>query len=158
MFVELVDFRAAGMPFPTHIKEFKGSYLGAIESARRPNAPACAGRRVGARERPPARYWRTSTWRRPTSSRSSTTEACARDFGVSLRIARTYLGFGSFSDEDVFDEVPFSLHAELTSRINALRRAGIPNAEKACLVVTGRSKRLPARDAYRRNLRDALAG
>ena len=53
----------------------------------------------------------------------------------------------------MLDEVPFSLYAELVFRINALRRAGRLDAEKARLAEMGRSGRLPARDAYRRSLR-----
>lgn len=55
-------------------------------------------------------------------------------------------------------EVQFSLHAELASRISALRRAGHLDAEKACLVEMGRSKKFLARDAYRRSLKNAPAG
>ena len=75
-----------------------------------------------------------------------------------LRSVRAYLDFGSFSDGDVLDEIPFGLYAELAFRLNALRRAGRLEAEKARLVEMGRSRRLPARDAYRRSLRAVPVG
>ena len=160
VFVELGDFEAAGASFLTDMKEFKASYLKAVESARRADAPARASRRVGTRQR-----WAACKILADFNLAASNKfeiinykEAYARDFGVPLRSVRTYLDFGSFSDEEVLDEVPFSLYAELAFRINALRRTGRLDAEKARLVEMARSESLPARDAYRRSLRNAPAG
>lgn len=159
VFVDIGDFEAAGASFLTDINEFKASYLEAVESARKADAPSRAGGRVGTRRR-----WAAckilADFNRAVSNKFEITnykEAYARDFGVPLRSVRAYLDFGSFSDEEVIDEVPFSLYAEMVFRINALRRAGRLNVEKARLVEMGRSRSLPARDAYRRSLRDPPA-
>ena len=157
VFMELDDFEATGASVRTDIREFKAAYLGAVEAARRADAPARAGGRVSARRR-----WAAcrilADFNRAASNKFEIVnyrEAYARDFGVPLRSVRAYLDFGaSFSDAEVIDEVPFSLYAELVFRVNALGRAGRLDAEKARLAEMGRSGRLPARDAYRRSLRD----
>ena len=160
VFLELRDFEAAGMSVQTDIREFKASYFKTVEAARRANAPARMGGRVGTRQR-----WAAckilADFNRAASNKFEIVnykEAYARDFDMPLRSVRAYLDFGSFSDEEVLDEVPFSLYAELVFRINALRRAGRLESEKARLVGMGRSGGLPARDAYRRSLRDPAAG
>lgn len=160
VFMDLDDFESTGASVRTDIREFKASYLEAVESARRADAPARSGGRVSTRQR-----WAAcrilADFNLAASNKFEITnykEAYARDFGVPLRSVRAYLDFGSFSDEDVIDEVPFSLYAELVFRINALRRAGRLESEKARLVEMGRSGRLPARDAYRRSLRADPAG
>ena len=160
VFMDLDDFEATGASVRTDIKEFKAAYLGAVEAARRADAPARAGGKVGTRRR-----WAAcrilADFNQEASNKFEVVnykEAYARDFGVPLRSVRAYLDFGaSFSDGEVLNEVPFSLYAELVFRINALRRAGRLDAEKARLVKMGRSGRLPARDAYRRSLREPPA-
>ena len=159
VFVELGDFEAAGESFLTDMDDFKASYLGAVEAARQADAPARAGGRVSTRQR-----WAACKILADFNLAASNKfeiinykDAYARDFGVPLRSVRAYLDFGSFSDEEVLDEVPFSLYAELVFRINALKRAGRLDVEKARLAEMGKSGRLPARDAYRRSLRDAAA-
>ena len=160
VFLELDDFMSTGASFLTDIKKFKSSYLAAVKAARQADAPARAGGRVGTRRR-----WEAckilADFNRAASNKFEIInykEAYARDFGVPLRSVRAYLDFGSFSDGDVLDEIPFSLYAELVFRLNALRRAGCLEAEKARLVEMGRSGRLPARDAYRHSLKAAPEG
>lgn len=160
VFLKLDDFMSTGASFLADIRAFKASYLEAVEAARRADAPARAGGRVGTRRR-----WAAckilADFNRAASNKFEIInykEACARDFGVPLRSVRAYLDFGSFSDGDVLDEIPFGLYAELAFRLNALRRAGRLEAEKARLVEMGRSRRLPARDAYRRSLRAVPVG
>ena len=160
VFVDLGDLGAAGESFLTDMEEFKASYLEAVEAARRADGSARTGGRVDTRQR-----WAACKILADFNLAASNKfeiinykEAYARDFGVPLRSVRAYLDFGSFSDEEVIDEVPFSLYAELAFQINALRRAGRLDAEKARLVEMGRSETIPARDAYRRSLRAAHAG
>ena len=156
VFMNLDDFESTGASVRTDIKEFKASYLKAVEAARRADAPARSGGRVGTRQR-----WAAckilADFNRVASNKFEIVnykEAYARDFGVPLRSVRAYLDFGAcLSDGEVLDEIPFSLYAELVFRINALRRDGRLEAEKARLVKLGRAGRLPARDAYRRSLR-----
>ena len=160
VFMDLDGFEAAGASVRTDIREFKEAYLGAVEAARRADAPVRAGRKVGTKQR-----WAAcrilADFNRAASNKFEIVnyrEAYARDFGVPLRSVRAYLDFGAnFSDGEVLDEVPFSLYAELVFRINALRRAGRLGAEKARLAEMGRSGRLPARDAYRQSLRSTPA-
>lgn len=160
VFMDLGGFEATGASARTDIKEFKAAYLLAVEEARRADAPSRGGRRVGTRKR-----WAAckilADFNLAASNKFEIVnykEAYARDFGVPLRSVRAYLDFGeNFSDGEVLDEVPFSLYAELVFRINALRRAGRLDAEKARLVEMGKSGRLPARDEYRRSLRDTPA-
>ena len=159
VFLRLDDFMSTGASFLADMKAFKTSYLEAVEAAKRADVPARAGRRVGTRRR-----WAAckilADFNRAESKFEiiNYKEAYARDFGVPLRSVRAYLDFGSFSDGDVLDEIPFSLYAELAFRLNTLRRAGRLAAEKARLVEMGRSGRLPTRDVYRRSLRAVPAG
>lgn len=160
VFMELVELGATGASIRNDIKEFKAAYLEAVEAARRADSSARAAGRVGTRQR-----WAAckilADFNRSMSNKFEIInykEAYARDFGVPLRSVRAYLDFGScFSDGEVLDEIPFSLYAELVFRVNSLRRAGRLEAEKARLVGMGRSGSLPARDAYRRSLRDLPA-
>ena len=156
VFMKLDDFEETGATVRTDIKEFRAAYLAAIEAARRIDAPAREGRRVGTRQR-----WAAcrilADFKRAGSSKFEIVnyvEACARDFGASLRSVRSYLDFGAhFSDCEVLDEVPFSLYAELVFRIGALGRTGRFEAEKARLAEMGRSDKIPTRDEYRHSLR-----
>lgn len=161
VFMDLDDFEGTGASVRTDIKEFKAAYLEAVEAARKADAPAREGGRVGTRRR-----WAAcrilADFNRAASNKFEIVnykEAYARDFGVPLRSVRAYLDFGAcFSDGEVLDEVPFSLYAELVFRIGALRRAGRFEAEKARLAEMGRAGRLPARDEYRRSLREPPPG
>lgn len=160
VFMELDAFAETGASVRADIREFKLAYLGIIKSAKRADALAHAGRKVGTKQRWAACQM-LADFDRDVSNKfkiMNYKEACARDLGIPLRTARVYLDFGScFSDAEVIDEVPFTLYAELVFRSNALRRAGRLEAEKSRLVKMGRSGRLPARDAYRLSLRDIPA-
>ena len=157
VFMELDELGATGASVRTDIEEFRTAYLKAVESARRADSQARVAGRVSTRRR-----WAAckilADFNRAVSNKFEIVnykEAYARDFGVPLRSVRAYLDFGAcFSDDEVLDEIPFSLYAELVFRVNELKRAGRLDAEKARLVEMGRSGSLPARDAYRRSLKD----
>ena len=160
VFMDIDDFMSSGASLVDDMAELKASYLEAVKAARRAGAPARAGGRVGTRRR-----WAAckilADFDRAASGKFEVVnyrEAYARGLGVPPRRVRACLGFGSFSDGDVLDEIPFGLYAELALRLGALRRAGRLEAEKARLVGMGRSGRLPTRDAYRRSLREPPAG
>ena len=139
VFMDLDDFEATGASVRTDIREFKAAYLGAVEAARRADAPARAGGRVSARRR-----WAAcrilADFNRAASNkfeivnykegvRPGLRGAAAQRQGVPGL-------WRQLSDEEVLDGVPFSLYAELVFRNKrpeagraARRRKGAPRRD-----------------------------
>lgn len=156
----LGDFESSGASIRARLKKFKKKYEGAIAEAKK--ADASGGRRAV----PTRRRWNAcrilADFNGVASGEFEITnykEAYARDFGLPVRSIRTYLDFGAhFSEDEVLDDIPYSVYAELVFRMNGLRAAGLFESEKKNLVEAGRAGNAPNRDAYRAHLKGALSG
>ncbi len=154
-------FETSGTSIRTDIKTFRNDYLEAIKHAKGADSAPGGTRRVTTKQR-----WRAckilADFNRVKTNKFviiNYKEAYARDFGIPLRSIREYLDFGSnFAEDDVSDQVPFSLYAELVFRINGLKERGLFESEKAKLAVMGKNGSIPRRNEYRKRLKDLLTG
>ena len=156
----LSDFESSGSSIRSRLKKFKKKYEDAIAEAKK--ADAAGGRRaVQTKQR-----WNAckilADFNGEAASEFEITnykEAYARDFGLPVRSIRTYLDFGTnFAEDEVLDEIHYSVYAELIFRMNGLRTAGLFESEKKNLIEAGRTGNAPSRDAYRTHLKGLLSG
>lgn len=155
----LGDFESSSGSIRSRLKKFKKKYEDAIAEAKK--ADASGGRAVNTRRR-----WRAckilADFNGEAAGEFEVTnykEAYARDFGLPVRSIRTYLDFGArFAEDEVLDEIPYSVYAELIFRMNGLVAAGLFESEKKALIEAGRAGKAPNRDAYRARLKGLLSG
>ena len=156
----LGDFESTGASIRSRLKKFKKKYEDAIAEAKKADASG-GGRAVQTRQR-----WRACRMLADFNGEAAGEfeitnykEAYARDFGLPVRSIRTYLDFGArFAEDEVLDEIPYSVYAELIFRMNGLRAAGLFESEKKNLIEAGRAGSAPNRDAYRARLKGLLSG
>lgn len=159
--MDLSDFESSGTSIRASLKKFKEKYEVAIAEARKSD-PAGSGK---GRSVPTKQRWRAckilSDFNSEASNKFEVTnykESYARDFGLPVRSIRAYLDFGgNFSEDEVLDEIPYSVYAEIIFRMNGLRAAGLFDSEKKKLVEAGRAGNAPNRDEYRERLKSLVS-
>ena len=157
--MDLGYFESSGTSIRSDIRRFKQDYLEAIRQAREADASGDGKRPLSARRR-----WRAcrilSDFNQKASNKFVVTnykEAYARDFGIPPRSIRTYLDFGrSFEENEVVDQIPYSIYAELVFKMRGLRARGLFDLEKAQLIKMGMNGNPPMRDEYRKRLKGLI--
>ena len=155
--MELGYFESSGVSIREDIREFKKKYLEALDRAKKIDAgdDSVKPHRISSRQR-----WRACKILADFNSEASNQfeiinykQAYARDFGLPLRSIRTYLDFGQyFAEDEIIDQIPYSIYAELAFRVGALKSKGLFDAEKKRLLKMGSDKTLPSRNEYRSQL------
>lgn len=157
--MELGDFESSGTSIRTTIVKFKEEYLRAIKDIKKAGGfetSQKSRKKVSTKDR-----WKAckilADFNRDAANRFLITnykEAYSRDFGIPMRSIRTYLDFGSvFSEDEILEDIPYSLYAEFVFRANEMRRKGIVDSEKEWLLGMLKSGNLPNRDEYRKHLK-----
>ena len=155
--MDLEDFESSNTSIRKDIKYFKEQYLGAIKAAKEADPLNTAGKRgISTSDR-----WKAcrtlANFNSIATNKFEITnykEAYSRDFGLPMRSIRTYLDFGgNFSEDEIIDDIPYSIYAEIVFRINSLRSKGIFDDEKKWLIQAAKSGKLPTRNEYRERLK-----
>ena len=156
--MELRDFESSGTSIRARLKKFKKKYETAIANAKKADSHGSRDKRAV----PTMQRWRACKILADFNGEASNDfeitnyrEAYARDFGLPTRSIRTYLDFGShFAEDEILDEIPYSVYAELVFRMSGLRAVGLFESEKKNLAEMGRAGKTPNRDEYRERLRN----
>ena len=154
----LNDFESSGKSISENIKEFKINYLEAIHSIKNIQINSKT-KKVSVIKR-----WKVckilSDLNYKLSNKFFITnykEAYARDFNISIRSIRAYLDFGSnFSENEIKNDIPFSIYAELLFRINQLKAKNMFESEKSHLIQLYEKNNIPDRNTYRENLKQRI--
>lgn len=159
--MELGDFESSYTSIRSDIKEFKEAYATALRLAKKIEDENDTAKR---NTMSALRRWKAckilADFNRDASNKFTITnykQAYARDFGLPVRSMRAFLDFGqSFSQDEVSDQVPYSIYAEIVFRINGLRAKGIFESEKRRLVKMTEAGNVPNRNEYRKQLNDIM--
>ena len=157
--LRLSDLESSGASIRTQIEGFKKDYQDAITQSKKIDSKKTE-RKVSTRQR-----WKACKILADFNNKASNKfvitnykQAYSRDFGIPMRSIRTYIDFGAnFEDEEVVDNIPYSIYAELVFRINKLQIAGQFGYEKNRLIEMSKTGSLPNRDEYRAQLKNIKA-
>lgn len=159
--MDLESFERSDTSILASIKKLRGRYLATVGAAKKSyaeDAPS-GDARVSARKR-----WKTcNTLTRFVDDASSQytitnyTQALSRDLGLPERSVKTLLDFGRcFTEDEMFDQIPYSVYREFVFRINLLRSAGAFELEKKKLLAMRYSHSMPSSSKYRRHLTEVV--
>lgn len=155
--MELSDFESTGSEIRKNIAEFRTKYLDAIKRAKDLDQSAVSGpHKISTKRR-----WNAcnvlANFNKEISNKFvviNYKQAYARDFCLPMRSIRTYLDFGGdFSEDDILDEIPYSIYAEMVFKINELKRKNMFESEKKRLIDMAKSNKIPNREEYRSQLK-----
>ena len=159
--MDLESFERSDTSILTSIKELKERYLATVGAAKKSyaeDAPGGEGR-VSARKR-----WKTcNALTRLVDDASNQysitnyTQALSRDLGLPERSVKTLLDFGRcFTEDEMFDQIPYSVYREFVFRINLLRSVGAFESEKKKLLAMRDSRSIPSSSKYRKHLTEVV--
>ena len=153
IFMDLESFEGSGTTIRKDIRKFKQNYIDTIEMAKKLD--------VTKRDISTMRRWKVCKILADFNSTAANKfkiinfkQAYARDFGLPIRSIRTYLDFGRhFSEDDVKDDISYSVYAELCFKINHLISINKFDSAKKYLLDMHQKGTTPTRDEYRKYLK-----
>ena len=159
--MDLDNFERSGTSVLASIKKLKKRYLATVSAAKKSYQEDVPGgeARVSA-----SRRWRTcnilTRFVDDAANKyciTNYTQALARDLGLPERSVKTLLDFGRcFTEDEMFDRIPYSVYREFVFRINLLRSVGAFESEKKKLLALRDSHEMPSSSKYRKHLTEVV--